>query len=434
MINPRILFVDEPTSGLDSKMAEDVISLLKDLTGRGQGQIVICTIHQPSWTVFNKFDCLVMLHLGRVVYKGNVNQVNNYFSSINYQSPEFENPLDYYMRLLQTEAADHFTDLWLKHEEKSQLKSQENNDVKQIQDSTSTEKSTKVIESFSLTGHLKEVNSSWHLFKVLFARNVHDTLKDKQKFIGSLMMKLVIGVLMGMVFLDQARDDRNSAIGTTSGALFFLILSAVMDTSFKNVIEFPSIRPLIAREYKNRVFPFFPYFMAQFLNTAWVDLTSSLFYIPAYFMIGLAATAEQFFTFLLILMLLTLCGTSFGLLIGSIVKDMKEANAYMLPFLLPLLMYSGFFIPYENIVTPFQAIYFASFFQYGMSNAVINEFQYKTFSDLPFSDGMEYFEATNLDPDEVTQNFIILAVFPVVMAILCFLGMRNALVKSTQVT
>ncbi|HUO34641.1 MAG TPA: FHA domain-containing protein [Candidatus Acidoferrum sp.] len=54
-----VLFLDEPTSGLSSYDAEGVIDLLKRLAR--DGKTIITTIHQPSLSVFRKFDDLIMI-------------------------------------------------------------------------------------------------------------------------------------------------------------------------------------------------------------------------------------------------------------------------------------------------------------------------------------------------------------------------------------
>lgn len=66
LTDPVLLFLDEPTTGLDSTTAQNVVSLLQDLTS--QGMNVITTIHQPNSQIFSLFDKLVLMVDGRVIY------------------------------------------------------------------------------------------------------------------------------------------------------------------------------------------------------------------------------------------------------------------------------------------------------------------------------------------------------------------------------
>eukprot|EP00741_Cyanophora_paradoxa_P024773 tig00000270_g23916.t1 len=67
--NPSLLFLDEPTSGLDSVAAMMIMRSVKGLARSGVA--VICTIHQPSSSLFAMFDWLLLLRRGgRVAYFG----------------------------------------------------------------------------------------------------------------------------------------------------------------------------------------------------------------------------------------------------------------------------------------------------------------------------------------------------------------------------
>jgi hypothetical protein len=46
IVNPRLLFLDEPTSGLDSTMAEQVVTILRNLARQGR------TVHLHSFFFF----------------------------------------------------------------------------------------------------------------------------------------------------------------------------------------------------------------------------------------------------------------------------------------------------------------------------------------------------------------------------------------------
>ena len=64
-----LLFLDEPTSGLDGQSAFNVVRFLRKLTAAGQA--ILCTIHQPSASLFESFDMLLLLAKGgKTVYFG----------------------------------------------------------------------------------------------------------------------------------------------------------------------------------------------------------------------------------------------------------------------------------------------------------------------------------------------------------------------------
>ena len=84
---PSILLLDEPTSGLDSHIAASVVTGLKRIS-QEQRVTIIATIHQPSQTVFQQFDTLVLLVGGRVGYWGPAQDAVKYFhSSLGYELP-----------------------------------------------------------------------------------------------------------------------------------------------------------------------------------------------------------------------------------------------------------------------------------------------------------------------------------------------------------
>ena len=66
-----LLFLDEPTSGLDSQTSWSICNLMEKLTRNGQA--ILCTIHQPSAMLFQRFDRLLLLAKGgRTVYFGEI--------------------------------------------------------------------------------------------------------------------------------------------------------------------------------------------------------------------------------------------------------------------------------------------------------------------------------------------------------------------------
>lgn len=75
-----LLFLDEPTSGLDSQTSWSILNLLDKLTKNGQA--ILCTIHQPSAMLFQRFDRLLFLAKGgRTVYFGPVGEASKTLTS-----------------------------------------------------------------------------------------------------------------------------------------------------------------------------------------------------------------------------------------------------------------------------------------------------------------------------------------------------------------
>lgn len=51
----ELLFLDEPTTGLDSSTALSVMKIMRKIT-ENSDRSVICTIHQPRWSILKQFD------------------------------------------------------------------------------------------------------------------------------------------------------------------------------------------------------------------------------------------------------------------------------------------------------------------------------------------------------------------------------------------
>lgn len=91
-----LLLLDEPTSGLEPHAALTIVKFLKELSLRGQA--ILCTIHQPSKSVFEHFDSVYLLQgEGKCAYFGPVNRVCDYFTAKDHHltyRPE-QNPADF---------------------------------------------------------------------------------------------------------------------------------------------------------------------------------------------------------------------------------------------------------------------------------------------------------------------------------------------------
>jgi ABC-type multidrug transport system ATPase subunit len=98
-----LLFLDEPTSGLDSQTSWSICNLMEKLTKNGQA--ILCTIHQPSAMLFQRFDRLLLLSRGKTIYFGDVGRnskvlVDYFVRNGGPKCPAGANPAEYMLEVI----------------------------------------------------------------------------------------------------------------------------------------------------------------------------------------------------------------------------------------------------------------------------------------------------------------------------------------------
>jgi len=127
-----LLFLDEPTSGLDSQTSWAILDLLEKLTKNGQA--ILCTIHQPSAMLFQRFDRLLFLKTGgQTVYFGEIGEnssiLTGYFERNGAPPcPKDANPAEWMLEVIGAAPGSHtdldWFDIWRNSPEYTQVKSE----------------------------------------------------------------------------------------------------------------------------------------------------------------------------------------------------------------------------------------------------------------------------------------------------------------------
>eukprot|EP00921_Rhytidocystis_pertsovi_P007677 GHVQ01012717.1.p1 GENE.GHVQ01012717.1~~GHVQ01012717.1.p1 ORF type:complete len:511 (+),score=48.38 GHVQ01012717.1:423-1955(+) len=104
LTRPSVIFADEPTTGLDSFMAMSVVDVLKELADHGR--TVVCTIHQPSSAVFERFSKLLLLCEGRLIYYGSRRAGIQWFRHLGLVCPAYANPADFFIDCISCKTRD----------------------------------------------------------------------------------------------------------------------------------------------------------------------------------------------------------------------------------------------------------------------------------------------------------------------------------------
>lgn len=349
LVAPRVLLVDEPTSGLDAKMAFDVVRLLKELAA---SVTVVATIHQPSWRVFSEFDSAVLLSRGAVVFGGAIGEIVPYFAQLGFASHPQENPADHIMFLLQDEGEARgvdFASAWRQHASAAAHGAQGSPPLK------------RGATGLSRAPRTSALNQVW----VLVRRRLYDTVHDPSKFLRQLTLKLMVGTLVGVVWLNDGRSSSFASIFPTIGAIFLVVNNSSLDILLETVLHFPLTRALLRREFQNGYYSIAAYWASLLLsNLLLCSLNALLLALPVYALVGLSFTWARVLMFVATLCLMSVIGGALGVVTGCVCKDVGAARTAILPTLVPLLIFSGYVIPFSHIPVYFRWLYYASFFQY----------------------------------------------------------------------
>lgn len=219
---PKLFILDEPTSGLDSFQAQRVIEAMKYVTGKGS--IVIASIHQPSSTIFDMFDKLLLISEGKTVFNGPATDSVDYFSNLGFVCPIHHNPADFFLDLISIDSSSqesittcssrisNLTETWKNHENihlQESLRVIASNEPMPIHQNAFT---------FSFR--------KWYTdFLILVFRAFMNKYRDFWGIAFQIFPTLFLAVLISLIFRDLGYEQRS--IQDRTGVLFFICVSQV---------------------------------------------------------------------------------------------------------------------------------------------------------------------------------------------------------------
>jgi len=374
---PSILFLDEPTSGLDAKTAQDVIKAIRRLAENGRA--VVMTIHQPRSDIYKLFDKLLLLARGKVAYFGEANRATSYFTRLESLDPEKKpdmfkcpsdfNPADFFIDLI-TESTSN-------NPEERQLDSKR---IDYILDYYSNNYVYHKPEmDAELDPNLKKYGSYKSMWIVQLAvltwRSLVSIARDKMLTNARFFQTIIMGVVIGLIFLRL--DNSQSSVQNKVGVLYFVLTFSIMGGIFGSVITFLSAeKPVFMRERGAKAYRVSSYYLGKTI----AELPSNFIFpvllsVIVYWMVGLNPTAPAFFTFLVIVIVLSITAQSMGMLIAAVAPSMEVAQAITPVIMTLFMLFGGFYLNVDNIPPWFIWIYWISIFHFGLEAFVINEFK-----------------------------------------------------------
>lgn len=329
-----LLLLDEPTSGLDSQSAWSIVQLLRELADAGQA--ILCTIHQPSSSLFEQFDRLLLLQSGgRMVYFGDIGQnsstVIDYFESHGARKclPN-ENCAEYMLEVIgvgqmrHTDKDQDWGDVWSQSTECVDMQKQ----LAQIIDESSRQKDSLSKEE------LLDLQSTYATpYYYQLSQVLHRTWIQFSRDLGYFMSKFGLSLIGGLVHGFSYWDIKHTAIGMQN-TMFANFMPIVISSPLTNQIQAHAIasRELFeVRESRSNTFHWSTLLLSQFIcEIPYAMIVSTIYYICWYFPLRLpldAATAG--FWWMTYAIFFQLYYISFGLGIVYFCPDLPTANVIL---------------------------------------------------------------------------------------------------------
>eukprot|EP00741_Cyanophora_paradoxa_P002545 tig00000605_g2469.t1 len=377
IVNPGILFLDEPTSGLDTFTATAIVETLKGLAA--SGRTVAATLHQPSSEIFHMFDDLCLMASGRIMYFGPVEESVPYFAALGYPCPTYTNPADhFFMKILNTHRHTLPSGKQVEGTEAVPLASERIEGLlgEWPQSRLGAAMAHAVERPASGGVHEAQLQRRARLvtqFEVLTKRTLKNVFRNRLILRAKFGQMLFMALLCGLIYLRVGTDQYS--IQNRNGAMFFIAVNNVMSAAMGVLSVFGAEKIVFRREHSQGMYNTTAFFLSKiFVEAPFQILLPWLYSLIIYWMIGFQNTAEKYFIFAAVVILMTNCGYALGIFIAALCPELEVALVIAPVLILPLMIFSGFFVNNGGIPVYFDWIKYISPMKYGFEALVKNEY------------------------------------------------------------
>ncbi|CAL9122025.1 unnamed protein product [Musa acuminata var. zebrina] len=371
--SPSVIFADEPTTGLDAFQAEKVMETLRQLAE--DGHTVICSIHQPRGSVYSKFDDIVLLSEGALVYMGPAkDEPLTYFAKFGYQCPDHVNPAEFLADLISVDyssaesvhSSQQRIDDLIEAFSKSSFMIQCTIPIMQLDDS-------KVSAKFGKKTMVKRRSGWWRQFRLLLKRAWMQASRDGPTNKVRARMSIASAIIFGSVFWRMGRTQ--TSIQDRMGLLQVAAINTAMAALTKTVGVFPKERAIVDRERAKDSYALGPYLLSKLLAEIPIGAAFPLMFgTILYPMARLHPTLTRFARFCGIVTMESFAASAMGLTVGAMVPSTEAAMAVGPSLMTVFIVFGGYYVNAENTPLVFRWIPRVSLIRWAFQGLCINEF------------------------------------------------------------
>ncbi len=343
--NPSVIILDEPTTGLSSQDAEEIVQVLRNIAN--QGRIVIMVIHQPSSSIYEMFDNVVILNkagnTGTQAYSGNSTTALDLFSEtlkdveeeqriVRCPTCHFLKP-DILMKALKDEAGNYW--------EMLKIFSKSLYDKNRMPDMVKGEETCLPKKHISLISRFQE---AW----IQFQRQMLCKWRDKISRIITFLVAPGLGLISSLV-LRSAEAGQSYSFADNPMYLQFLFImsaSAIFMGLSVSITELIRDRLMLRRERIANI-SILGYFSGKLGMLFIYSIIQSLLFLL--FAHPVLQIPQMFLVHLFLMTLISLISVALGLLLSSFLKSYAAAyNIVPLIFICQIL-FSGALPLYKDM-------------------------------------------------------------------------------------
>ncbi|XP_075320543.1 broad substrate specificity ATP-binding cassette transporter ABCG2d isoform X3 [Odontesthes bonariensis] len=447
IIDPPVLFLDEPTTGLDASTANSVLLLLKRMAAHGR--TIIMSIHQPRYSIYRLFDTLTLLVSGKMVYHGPAPNALDYFSSIGHPCEPHNNPADFFLDVINgdfatttvtkeqgTEALDFVEDGSTRQSIEEHLVEEYRNSSYSSETQAELKRIAQNKECASRTKSctITYTSSFFHQLRWVLQRTFQNLLLNPQTSVAQLGVNIFLALVVGAIFFG-VKDDQ-SGIQNRTGALFFIATNQCFSTVSAAEV-FITERKLFVHEYISGYYRVSVYFLSKILSDITMrTITSVIFSVIVYFLIGLKPTVAAFLVFTLTVTLVANTATAMTMAISADQSVVALASILMTISFVFMMIFSGLLVNLPSILDWLAWLKYFSIPRYGLAALKINEFVGLKFCDEPViphlglprfrCTGEQYLDYLGIEYSSwgLWENHVALTVMMILFLIIAYVKLR----------
>ncbi|PIN10171.1 Transporter, ABC superfamily (Breast cancer resistance protein) [Handroanthus impetiginosus] len=405
--SPSVIFADEPTTGLDAFQAEKVMETLRQLAQ--DGHTVICSIHQPRGSVYAKFDDIMLLAEGSVVYAGPAGDESlAYFAKLGYICPDHVNPAEFLADLI---SVDYSSSESVNASQKridgliESFAAQISSTLYATPLASLYPKNNASLRNKTIT---KNKRGWWRQFRLLLKRAWMQASRDGPTNKVRARMSIASALIFGSVFWRMGRSQ--TSIQDRMGLLQVAAINTAMAALTKTVGVFPKERAIVDRDRAKGSYSLGPYLLSKLLAEIPVGAAFPLLFgTILYPMTRLHPTMSRFGKFCGIVTTESFAASAMGLTVGAMVPTTEAAMALGPSLMTVFIVFGGYYVNADNTPIIFRWIPRVSLIRWAFQGLCINEFSGLKFdhqNSFDIESGEQALERLSLGGSQIKDTVI----------------------------